>query len=244
MKFALTLGLLLLLFVPFSFAQSTATFVGPSTTNTFGADGSYIPLIATTPPSYATVTPSSGILTWTWPNGITTWYSSTGTFSLAVNITGTATHMVTLYMLDYGPAGRAETLTVTDTTSGATLNTQNVANFSQGVYYSWLISGNVTITVQLTGGLNAVVSGVFFDPLPATGGCTVRTHVVDLAWSAISGATSYNVYKNGTLLGSSTTTSFSDSAVSGGATISYGVSAIVNGVETQVTANTITVPSP
>jgi hypothetical protein len=244
MKFKLALGLLSLLFVSATFAQSTATFVGQSTTNTFGADGSYIPLITTTHPTYATVTPSSNILTWTWPNGVTTWYSGTGSFILTVNIAGGATHMVTLYMLDYGPANRAQTINVQDAASGAILSTESVSNFSQGIYYSWLISGNVNFVVQLTGGLNPVVSGVFFDPPASTGTCAVRTHVVDLTWSAVSGATSYDIYKNGTLLGTSTTTSYSDSAVSGGATITYGISAVVNGSQTQVTSSTITVPSP
>jgi hypothetical protein len=245
-KRALALCLFSLPFIPAALAQSTATFIGTSATNTFGKDGSVIPITSGSPPSYATVTPSAGTLTWLWPNGTPTWYSNTGAFSLAVNIAGTAQHEMTLYMLDYDPASRAETLTLKDTASGKVLDVESLSNFQHGIYYSWIVSGNITIAVQLTGGLNPVVSGVYFDPPPATAGasCPVRTHVVDLAWSAIAGATSYNIYKSGVLFASSTLTSYSDSAVTAGASITYGISAIVNGVESAITTSTITVPSP
>jgi hypothetical protein len=246
-KRALALCLFSLPFIPAALAQSTATFIGTSASNTFGKDGSVLPLTSTTLPSYATVTPSAGILTWKWPNGTPTWYSNSGSFSLAISMAGASQHEITLYMLDYDPASRAETLTLKDTASGSVLDVESASNFQNGIYYSWLVSGNITIVVQLTGGLNPVVSGVYFDPPPGTttgASCPVRTHVVDLAWSAIGGATSYNIYKNGVLFASPSTTSFSDSAVTAGASITYGISAIVNGVESAITTSTIVVPSP
>ena len=244
MKGTLAFLLFFLLYVPATLAQSTATFVGKSLVNTFGTDGSYIPLITSTHPSYATVTPSAGIQTWTWPNGTTVWYQNSGSFSLSVNMTGTTTHEMTLYMLDYDPASRAETLTLKDSASSAVLDTQSVSDFSKGVYYSWVISGNITVAVQLTGGLNPVVSGLFFDSPMSTGGCPTRTHVVNLAWNTVSGANSYKIYKNGTLVGTSAATSYSETGVSAGANIIYGISAIINGIESQITSSTVSIPSP
>ncbi|MDD2764142.1 MAG: fibronectin type III domain-containing protein [Opitutaceae bacterium] len=48
---------------------------------------------------------------------------------------------------------------------------------------------------------------------------------VQLSWSAVSGATSYRVYRNGALIGSPTTTSFTDSTVTPGTAYTYTVEA-------------------
>jgi hypothetical protein len=57
-----------------------------------------------------------------------------------------------------------------DTNSGKTLDTESIPgnsttanNFVNGTYFKWKISGHVTINVTLTGGPNAVISGMFFD---------------------------------------------------------------------------------
>jgi hypothetical protein len=42
-----------------------------------------------------------------------------------------------------------------------------MSSFSTGVYMNYTISGNVLITITKTGGANAVLSGLFFDPPPA-----------------------------------------------------------------------------
>ena len=51
-----------------------------------------------------------------------------------------------------------------DANTQAVLSTQTVSSFHTGVYLSWTISGNVLITITKTGGANAVLSGLFFDP--------------------------------------------------------------------------------
>jgi hypothetical protein len=51
-----------------------------------------------------------------------------------------------------------------------------------------------------------------------------------LSWDAVSGATSYNIYRDGTLAGTSTTSSYSDSAADPG-THTYTVTAMFTGVE-------------
>lgn len=49
---------------------------------------------------------------------------------------------------------------------------------------------------------------------------------VSLGWTAVSGATSYSVYRNGTKVGSATSTSFTDSALTASTSFSYAVTAV------------------
>jgi len=64
-------------------------------------------------------------------------------------------------------------------------------------------------------------------PVPANLTATVvSANQIDLNWSAVSIAVSYKVYRNGSLIASPTTTSYSDTGVSPGITYSYTVSAV------------------
>lgn len=74
---------------------------------------------------------------------------------------------------------------------------------------------------------------------------------VSLAWTASSGATSYNVYRNGTKTGSVTSTSFTDTGLAASTTFSYAVTAVNSAGEsarsTSVSATTAagtTTPPP
>ena len=60
-----------------------------------------------------------------------------------------------------------ESISIVDANTNIVLNTEAYANFHNGEYAVWNISGHVLIQITRTGGANAVVSGVFFDP-PAT----------------------------------------------------------------------------
>ncbi|TDO50854.1 cellulose binding domain-containing protein [Kribbella sp. VKM Ac-2527] len=71
-----------------------------------------------------------------------------------------------------------------------------------------------------TGGGRGTVPGA---PGGLTG--TPSSSSVSLSWNAASGATSYNVYRNGTKVGSPTGTSFTDSGLTANTTYSYQVSA-------------------
>jgi hypothetical protein len=99
-----------------------------------------------------------------------TWYSNGATFSFDVNLTGT--HQVALYVLDWDNQGRNETVKIVDannsanvldtrTISGASTNTTS-ANFVNGTYLVWNISGHVTVTITSNSGPNSVVAGIFF----------------------------------------------------------------------------------
>jgi len=176
---------------------ATATFLkGDSTTKgnwvgKYGEDGYIIANGANTPPSYAQVT-SAGAATYTWNNPSTdprallssstsssriasTFFSSTN-FTFDVNLTDGEPHQVALYSLDIETSSRAKTISILDASSGAVLNTQAFSHFDTGLYAAWNIQGHVLIRVTHTGGLNAVVSGLFFgeggDPVtpPPSGG--------------------------------------------------------------------------
>ena len=156
-----------------SYAGTDATSQGNWTPD-YGADGDYIANYAANPPSYATVN-LTGQSTWTWTNSTTdvralktsggqgiasTYYGSS--FSIAVNLTDGQEHKVALYLLDWDTTARAEAIQVLDATSKAVLDTETFTSFHNGVYAVWNIKGNVVIQVKDTGGINAVVAGIFF----------------------------------------------------------------------------------
>ncbi|HEY1571538.1 MAG TPA: glycoside hydrolase family 18 protein [Pseudonocardiaceae bacterium] len=71
---------------------------------------------------------------------------------------------------------------------------------------------------------------------------------VSLAWTAASGATSYNVYRNGTKVGSATSTSFTDTGLAASTTFSYAVTGVNTAGEsaksTAVSATTSAATTP
>ncbi len=83
-----------------------------------------------------------------------------------VNVANGRSYEMELYVLDYEPDDRTESIKLTNAATGTVLSTENVANFEDGAYLNWTISGNVLITITNTGPANAVLSGLFFDPPP------------------------------------------------------------------------------
>ncbi len=142
----------------------------------YGADGYVVIGDLTSNPSY--VTPAAaGEGQVAWPNSPTdvralqkasnpasriagVWYTATS-FTVDLNITDSNTHQVALYCLDWDRLGRAETVAITDA-NGTVLNSQSLTNFGGGVYLVWNVSGHVKMQVTLTGGPNAVATGLFF----------------------------------------------------------------------------------
>ncbi|MBL1118623.1 PHB depolymerase family esterase [Streptomyces sp. 110] len=82
--------------------------------------------------------------------------------------------------------------------------------------------------------------------LPGPSGVTVTGTTddgVSLSWNAVSGAASYNVYRDGTKVGSPTNTSYTDTGLSAGASYRYTVAAVdstgaVGAASSPVTATT------
>jgi hypothetical protein len=86
------------------------------------------------------------------------WYNTTW----SMNVNGTGTHKLTLYLLDYPNAGYAETITIKDAATGAVLDTRSASSFQNGVYEVWNVSGNITVTLTSTAGHWAPLTGLFF----------------------------------------------------------------------------------
>jgi len=156
----------------------------------YGADGFSLAGDATSYPSYATVT-NIGSLAYTWTASTTDvcalqkaasstdrlaacWYTPTlasgASYTIDVNLTDGNSHQIGFYLLDwdgYGP--RAETVQLTDASSGAVLDTEPVSSFQAGGYLIWTVRGHVKINViNNVPGTNAVASGLFFDPAGTT----------------------------------------------------------------------------
>ena len=87
-----------------------------------------------------------------------------------MNLTDGQTHDLGLYVVDWDTTTRAEQIQISNATTGAVLNTQNVTSFSSGDYLNWAVSGNLLITITNTGPPtnDAVLSGLFLDPTSTT----------------------------------------------------------------------------
>ena len=161
---------------------ATAAFLSPDSTTqgswskSYGIDGYSLANANQSLPSYDTSLAVQGQQNWTWTSGTTdpralqipggsgaiaaAWYNNSS-FSFDVNI-ATGTHPVAVYAVDWDNQGRSETIQILDATTGSVLDSRSISNFNGGLYLSWNISGHVTIKVSCNGGVNAVVSGVFF----------------------------------------------------------------------------------
>ena len=169
--------------------QSSANFQGIDSTTQgnwkghYGADGYVIPGDLNVTPTYAGLS-INGANSWTWATATTdprallrgasstdriaSTYYSASSFSFGVNITG-GPRRVALYLLDLDNAGRSETISIVDPATNNVLDTRSFSNFRNGVYVSWMVQGYVVIRVVNNGGLNAVVSGLFWGNAPPAG---------------------------------------------------------------------------
>jgi hypothetical protein len=160
---------------------ATASFVTTDATTqgnwqgVYGASGYNVINGATSYPSSLTVTPT-GNSNYTWASSTSdnralvnpaggrmaaTWYTGSS-MMVDLNFTDSATHQLAVYCLDWDNRGRSETLSITDA-NGNALDTRNVSSFYSGQYLVWNVTGHVRLQVNLTGGLNAVISGLFFN---------------------------------------------------------------------------------
>ena len=159
-------------------AFTTDTTTQGSWNGAYGGDGYWIANGSTYAPSYAAIN-VSGASAYTWApqtsdpralqNGVnaTTRLASAYTsnnFDINLYFTDNLPHRVSLYLVDYDTNSRLETITIRDANSGATLDSETISNFHNGVYATWNLQGAVTIHVQSAGGGNAVVSAIFFGP--------------------------------------------------------------------------------
>jgi hypothetical protein len=191
---------------------TTDTATGGQWTGVYGADGYSIIGGATNLPSYARIA-TAGASTYTWASssndprasqpapGATTGVAATdyaaNTFSINLNLLDGKSHQVAAYLLDWDKLGRAETVQVTDSETGAVLDTRTVSNFASGEWLVWNLSGQVTITFTRTAGPNAVLSDLAFGGLSAptpTAATFVQTDSTTPGkWTGTYGADGYDL---------------------------------------------------
>src|SRR6202790_851758 len=152
----------------------------------YGANGYNVIDDTVAYPAYVTVTPA-GQSNYVWAGSTTdvralqkplsatdriaaTWYSY-GSFTIDVNFNDGQQHQLALYCLDWDAGGgRVQTVNILDGATNALLNGQTLSSYQNGKYLVWKLTGHVIIQVTNAGAMNAVVSGLFFDP--ATAGST------------------------------------------------------------------------
>ena len=199
-------------------STGTASFVGVNTaaqgswSKVGGADGYSISQGAASLPAYAQMA-VTGNLNHTWAASTVdiralqkadsadrlaaTWYSSSS-FAVDVSVTG-GPRRVSAYFLDWDRNGRSQTVEVLDAATGALLDARTVSDFAGGKYLTWDLSGSVRIRVTRSGGVNAVLSGLFFgSPADNGSGTGAASFVGENTaaqgnWSKVSGADGYSI---------------------------------------------------
>lgn len=205
--------------------KSTVAFVSGNNTiggtwgGVYGSDGYSIIGGAISLPAYAQLTPSNA-QTWVWQQSTTDTRApqqSAGSssrvaacdfagssFSLDLNLTDGQTHRVGLYLLDFDHLARSESIQIADASSGAILDSRAVSQFGSGQWMFWNLSGHVRITITCTGGLNAVLSGIVFDPVQAASTSTatfLKTDTTTLGhWNGVYGSDGSSVFGSTTHL--------------------------------------------
>ena len=96
-----------------------------------------------------------------------------------MNLTDGQTHDLELYFLDWDGTNRGEQVKISNAATGAVLDTETVSSFHSGVYLEWAVTGNVLITITKLSGANAVLSGLFFDPVTVSNDILVTSAVGD-----------------------------------------------------------------
>ncbi len=198
-------------------SASSASYTGLDTTTEgtwtgkYGADGYMIPNDVTSPPAYASVS-LTGDNTYTWSSSTTspsalqvssgsssriasTYYASSN-FTVNLNLTDGKTHRIALYLLDWSnPTVRNQTITISDAASNTVLSTQTFSGFQTGDYAAWNIQGHVLIKVTCNNGSNAVLSGIFFDPVPvpSSASYTGLDTTTEGTWTGKYGADGYMI---------------------------------------------------
>jgi titin len=198
----------------------SGTFLAATTTNTYVATG----LVNGTKYSYTVrSTNASGTSTTSSPSVTATPLAPPSTptnvvlapSDSALAVSWTASSTATSYAVYVGGIFAVSSSTTTAMITGLT----------NGTSYA------VTVVALNAGGASAAsspVTGTPVPPAPATPTNVVaygQDSRVLLTWTASTGADSYDIYRDGSLVGTSTATSWTDATVANGTTYSYAVSA-------------------
>ncbi|MGO4496436.1 fibronectin type III domain-containing protein [Paenibacillus sp. 2RAB27] len=115
---------------------------------------------------------------------------------------------------------------------GTKVSSPTTASFTDtgltnGTSYSYTVSAvNSAGESTQTSSVNSTPVAPVLPAVPTGLAATAGSAKVSLTWSAVSGATSYNVYRGGVKIASPTTASYNDSALTNGTTYAYTVSAV------------------
>lgn len=146
----------------------------------YGNEGYWLVGAPASLPAYATVTTTAP--QWTWTSQATSpsalalplssgrvaacWYSSTQ-IGFDFSFADGKVHRVSLYFLDPTSSGRLQRVELVNRDTGAIVDLKTVTSFSNGIYLTWDLTGNVSIRLTpIT--VNAVVSALFFDKVPTS----------------------------------------------------------------------------
>jgi hypothetical protein len=78
---------------------------------------------------------------------------------------GATPQRLSLYFLDYDKRNRRQSIEIADASTGKELEKREIANFTSGRYLSWNVQGAVKVTLKRITGDNAMISGIFLDPV-------------------------------------------------------------------------------
>ncbi len=184
-------------------------------------------------------------------------WCGTSVVTLDLNLLDGQTHEVSLYLDDWDRQDRAERVDVLDASTGAVLASEAVSRFyTYGKYISFNVSGHVVFQVVCTGGLNAVVNGLFIDPalppdtqsptIPQNLSVVTTTDVGALIqWSASTDnvdVAGYTVYRDGAAIATvdPRTTSYSDWGLTPSTSYTYTVAAFDTAGNTSAQSSPVT----
>ena len=110
-----------------------------------------------------------------------------------MNLNDGKAHNIALYALDWDNKGRQRADPDHEQPPCAILDTESISSFSSGEYLQWKISGSVVIRVTCLSGVNAVISGVFFDPNDASASLVKSDPATKGNWLGAYGSQGYDV---------------------------------------------------
>jgi len=120
-------------------------------------------------------------------------------FKIDVGFADGLTHVVSLYALDWDNKGRSERIDVVDAATGKVLDSRTIGSFTNGVYLTWNVGGQVQFVVTKLAGTNAVVSGLFLDGV-ASGAFVAEDDSTQGRWEGVYGSQGYQIVNGKTSL--------------------------------------------
>ena len=162
--------------------SSTNSVRGGNWNNFYGSQAAYVVGENTTFPSFVTVNQNGGspvVLSNDSTLGAATqrvtdptqrvsaYEAAANSESINLDFNDGQAHQVALYLADLDNKKRVESITITDTATGAVLDSRSYSKFQKGIYSIYDLRGNVTITLNRISGPSVVYSGIFIDAPPA-----------------------------------------------------------------------------